>query len=288
MSEAEKAKELSKWFDLDIPASMVCLSHSPMQHLLPHFNSGRILVLGMSDVRSVAKAYGFRHVLTTADIASLHPELVPHLIHESTGGEKVDSSHLSAQGLSPPLDLSTITLVVVMHDPNEWYRDMQILLDVMTSPTPPQLWFSNPDFLFSGRSSSPRLAQGAFRIAFSALYVRFTGKQLTYQLMGKPSTVTFEWAMESLGQRAQRMGFSSIDRFFMIGDNPEADIRHIAQHTTTHSPCSTFTPGNDSSKDELFTQRCVVLLCVLCCAGRRRQQGGLVDCSGEDRDSSYR
>ena len=204
---------------------MVCLSHSPLQSLLPTYRHSRLLVLGMSDVSSVARHYGFTDVITMSDLAHHHPELVPHLIHEATGGEVVQhTTHQREQ--SPPVELASIDVVAVMHDPNAWYRDMQILLDVMTArPSPPLLLFTNPDFLFSGRSSSPRLAQGAFRIAFAALYEKYTGRELEYRMMGKPTQETFDWAARMLQTRAKELGYSSVDRYVMIGDNPAADIR---------------------------------------------------------------
>jgi hypothetical protein len=32
------------------------------------------------------------------------------------------------------------------------------------------LYFSNPDFIYSGKHSAPRLAQGGYRIALAAIY----------------------------------------------------------------------------------------------------------------------
>ena len=99
-------------------------------------------------------------------------------------------------------------------------------MDVLTSrPEPPPLYFTNPDFLFSGRFSSPRLAQGAWRTALESIYQQYTGRSLPYQLMGKPELVTFRWAERMQQQRADEMGAGEVVRRYMIGDNTAADIR---------------------------------------------------------------
>ena len=256
MSEARKSEELSAWFDLCIPPSLVCLSHTPMRALLPTLQHSRILVLGMTDVASVARAYGYTDVVTMADIAHHHPDLVPHLTHSDPGGHAVHPSPPSSSSSSssssllshPPVELSSIKAVFVMHDPNQWYRDMQCLLDVMTaSPNPPPLYFTNPDFLFTGRAARPRLAQGAFRVAFEALWKEYRGgESLAYELMGKPQVSQFDWAGRMLRERAKEMGYGGVDQFFMIGDNPAADIRggNRAGWTTVLVKTGTIQPSN--------------------------------------------
>ena len=84
--ESVKAAQLSSWFDLRIPPSLVCCSHTPMQSLLPQYRHSRVLVIGMTDVKHVAQQYGFEDVVSVADLFRAHPELVPHLIDEDEGG----------------------------------------------------------------------------------------------------------------------------------------------------------------------------------------------------------
>ena len=88
--------------------------------------------------------------------------------------------------------LHSIAAIVVMHDPVEWYRDLQICLDVLTcvrsAGLPPvKILFSNGDFLFSGGYSSPRLAQGAFRICLQALYKVTQHKRREIQIIAAES-----------------------------------------------------------------------------------------------------
>ena len=124
-------------------------------------------------------------------------------------------------------------------------------MDVLTArPTPPPLFFTNPDFLFSGRFSSPRLAQGAFRTALAAIYQQYTGRPLPYQLMGKPELITFRWAERMQQQRADEMAAGSVVRRYMIGDNTAADIRGGNRAGWTSVFVKTGTIKRGDSEDE--------------------------------------
>ena len=48
----------------------VVLSHTPFRSLAASLGNEPILVAGMGEVAHVAGSYGFRHVVTTADLAS--------------------------------------------------------------------------------------------------------------------------------------------------------------------------------------------------------------------------
>lgn len=230
--EAEKARELSEWFKLSVPEDIVCVSHSPMKELVQKHADSQILVLGMTDVKSVALHYGFKHVLTMAELSNQFPSLTPHLHRESTGGgtttHKITTDHIHEYP-SPETVLKAlqqIKAIFVLHDPNQWYRDLQITLDVLTaSDDPPPIYFSNPDIVFSSLHAVPRLAQGAYRVCLQALYHELTGEPLDCILYGKPELVTYRYAETLLQRRAQALGYNNVHRYYMIGDNPAADIR---------------------------------------------------------------
>src|SRR5688572_23205633 len=63
-TEQEKAAQLSDWLDLKINATQVCLAHSPMQDLVTKYGNKTIMVIGYTNVASVAKNYGFKSVIT--------------------------------------------------------------------------------------------------------------------------------------------------------------------------------------------------------------------------------
>jgi len=222
MREDAKAEQLSELFGIRIPASAIVLSHTPMQHLLPSLRDELVLAVGHSreGVRNVARAYGFQHLLIPEDLMHKYPDCVPHL-----------TNHSMPQLKAPPVthyqdELTNISAILVMHDPLEWYRDLQICLDILVHKRDKavQLYFSNPDFLFSGQHASPRLAAGAFRVCLAALYKEYTGKELPYTIYGKPHAVTYRYAEKLLEEQA-RAADTHVSHVYGIGDNPASDIR---------------------------------------------------------------
>jgi HAD superfamily hydrolase (TIGR01456 family) len=200
MQEAAKAAQLSALFDINIPVASIVQSHTPMQQLLPSLRDELVLTVGHSreGVRNVARAYGFKHLLIPEDIMHKYPLCVPHLTNYGVPPLK-----------EPPIthyqdELTSIAAIMVLHDPVEYYRDLQICLDILVHKRdkPVQLFFSNPDFLFSGSHASPRLAAGAFRVCLAALYKEYTGKELPYTLFGKPYAVTYRFAEKLLEEQS--------------------------------------------------------------------------------------
>ena len=55
----------------------VVLSHTPFRSLAKSLGSKPVLVAGVGNVAEVAREYGFKHVLTTKDIALAVPKAVP-------------------------------------------------------------------------------------------------------------------------------------------------------------------------------------------------------------------
>jgi len=159
-----------------------------------------------------------------------YPHTVPQLTNEG-GAPALREAPITSYSD----EHASIAAIFVMHDPIHYYRDLQICMDVLLCPRrtkPVRLYFSNPDFLFSGVHSEPRLAAGAFRVCLEALYKEYTGKPLQYTLFGKPYAVTYEFAEKLLRQQAEQAG-CSISRFYGIGDNGASDIRG-ANHAGDH------------------------------------------------------
>jgi HAD superfamily hydrolase (TIGR01456 family) len=211
--ESEKAHQLSKYFGIDIDPQRVILSHSPMAMLGAHttlpdgppaHGKELVLTIGYTDVRRVARSYGFEHVLTPEDLMNKYPTLVPHLTDH---GARAPMRDLPVTHYEH--ELESIAAVLVMHDPVDWYRDLQIVLDVLTLPRPAghpsaAIYFSNPDFVYSGAFRAPRLAQGGFRVCLAALYEQMMGKPLQCNMYGKPLAVTYEFAEQRLQQQSVR------------------------------------------------------------------------------------
>ncbi|KAG2447091.1 hypothetical protein HYH02_007840 [Chlamydomonas schloesseri] len=148
-----------------------------------------------------------------------------------------------------------IHTVLVMTDPDDWYRDAQLICDVVSgagvparSPSaaaaaaaaPVRLVFSNPDLLWANEFPKNRFGQGAFAHMVLSLYSRLTGggRPPHVTFYGKPNPQPYRLAERLLLAQALELGvplpevppgtlpFSGI---YGVGDNPAADVRGANQ-----------------------------------------------------------
>ncbi|KAJ3405824.1 Haloacid dehalogenase-like hydrolase domain-containing 5 [Chytriomyces hyalinus] len=243
-TEAAKAKELSRVLDSDIRASQMVLAHTPMAPLAANYsnvNSNAVLILGKSECKDAALAYGFKYPVLAEEILVTCPEIWPFRAPSK-----------SCQPIS--LDRK-IGAILSFHDSQDWGRDAQIICDLMRTGgdlrrvvephhrdrtrhlhqhhTPPEqlpLYFSAGDFVWSNNLPLTRFAQGAFRYALETVYSRLThGKPLEYTMYGKPHKVTYDYAQSAIDAHAVSLSLSHEVpimpcKYFGIGDNPESDI----------------------------------------------------------------
>ncbi|KAF1810252.1 HAD-superfamily hydrolase [Eremomyces bilateralis CBS 781.70] len=153
------------------------------------------------------------------------------------------------------------TCILVFNDPRDWGLDTTIVTDLLlshqgylgtTSPLnnhpslpnkgyqqdgQPPLYFSNPDLWWAARWHLSRLGQGAFRETLDGLWRSITGGEgngviLHKEVWGKPTQLTYTFAENVLGSWRGKMlgagtgcGLEGLRNVYMIGDNPESDIR---------------------------------------------------------------
>lgn len=153
----------------------------------------------------------------------------------------------------PPWALK-IDHIFVWNDPRDWSFDIQIIHDALVSNEgyigtlspkngdkslpnngwqqggQPSLWISNLDLLWKTEYPISRFGTGAFVEALKAVWRAATdGAELQYEAFGKPLQRTYEYAQHKLvhmnhkGQPTEQP--TPIKRVYMIGDNPESDIR---------------------------------------------------------------
>lgn len=146
---------------------------------------------------------------------------------------------------------------MVFNDPRDWALDTQLVLDLLLSigghlgtlstksgdltlpnrgyqqDGQPDLYFSNPDLFWAASYHLPRLGQGGFQAALEGVFNAITGGpengvQLHKRLFGKPTQGTFQFAESRLRQHRsvlQGGDVSKLRSVYMVGDNPESDIR---------------------------------------------------------------
>ncbi|KAJ5174756.1 uncharacterized protein N7482_000633 [Penicillium canariense] len=209
--------------------------------------------------RRVAEQYGFKNVVTPGDIFMANPSVWPF------SKNFTEYYKTFARPLPKPLDPADptkglkIDAVFVFNDPRDWALDTQVILDILLSSNghfgtlsekngradlpnhgyqqdgQPHLYFSNPDLWWAAAYPLPRLGQGGFREALEGVWAATTGGpskgiELKKTVIGKPYQPTYEFAeRQLLRNRAKAFGGAAdlppLQRVYMIGDNPESDIR---------------------------------------------------------------
>lgn len=203
--------------------------------------------------------YGFKNVVTPGDIFMANPSVWP------LSKSFAHYYETFARPLPKPLDPTDpakglkIDAVFVYNDPRDWALDTQVIMDLLLSSQgyfgtisekngrtdlpnhgyqqdgQPHLYFSNPDLFWAAAYPLPRLGQGGFREALEGVWAATTGGpskgiELKKTVIGKPSQGTYEYAeRQLLHNRAKTFDDAAnlppLQRVFMVGDNPESDIR---------------------------------------------------------------
>lgn len=237
--------------DLDLDEKQFVQSHSPFHDLVPKYHDKTILVLGGhgDQIRDLAHAYGFNKVVTSSDLMAEWEHI--HPFPELTKDKHAEHG----RRLEYPRGVE-IAAILVWSSPRDWCLDLQVISDLLLSSggnfgkksalhnsihlpnngflqdNQPKLYFANPDFEWSTRHDHPRFAQGAFREALKGVWSYATkGKaELEYTVIGKPTEAAYTYGEKVLyaynESLNERLGINrKIRTVYMIGDNPESDIR---------------------------------------------------------------
>jgi HAD superfamily hydrolase (TIGR01456 family) len=235
-TEQQKAHQMEQEFQgaLQIDHNKVILCHTPLQSLLPQYKDKLVLVVGNDRVCSVAKHYGFYHVLNVAQAVNQIPGIWPFkdsLYHQ----EQRSSKHLMSE-YPFKYDVEDIECIFVMYDGLCWGAEMQVIVDVLTNHHTDRdrpsrnlvqkkpIYFTNADIIYKSEFPRPRLAAGSFRVALEAVFKAVTGTNLQFTQFGKPSAATYEYAENVINSQLPP-GTPKIETFYGIGDNPASDIR---------------------------------------------------------------
>lgn len=269
MTEECKAKQLSSYLNAPINANMVILGHTPYkttQFLPDDVKSSPCLVIGRGQhIRSIAEGYGFQDVITTDQLAaSLNPSALPFLSHhhhhqrqENENGRD-NKAYLVQFSSSSSLSTteSPIRSVVVFNDPEQWYMDLQLIIDVITTDgtmttmklpssmksttnndkhhhpknqEQVKVYFAHEDMLWANDHPVPRFGQGAFATCVQALYEKVTGTSLQCKFFGKPNVEPYILAEYSLLHQAHTLGCI---------DNDSNDNRPLSSSSSSTSSSS--------------------------------------------------
>ncbi|KAF4444865.1 cat eye syndrome critical region 5 precursor [Fusarium acutatum] len=280
--EDKKAETLQERLQIakndDVVKGRMILSHTPMSGWSDDVkNNGTVLITGShpEKARQIALGYGFKRVVTPADILAECKDVFPfeHIEGEINGkptplpdGKRIPLLK-DPYTTNVPANALKIDHIFIWNDPRDWSVDIQIIHDLLISHQgyigtvsnrngneslpnngwqqdgQPGLWVSNLDMLWKTNYPVNRFGTGAFMEALKGVWSTTTnGTELQFSALGKPSNHTYKYAHDRLLQyyhdmacnRGQSPGHDTskchpLRRVYMIGDNPESDIRGASE-----------------------------------------------------------
>ncbi|KAG0639657.1 HAD-like domain-containing protein [Tuber brumale] len=236
LSEAARCEDLSSKLDFPIAPSQLVQSHTPAKNYIQSYET--ILVVGGEgeNCRKIAEEYGFKNVFIPDDFYATDPDISPF-----------STSPPPAYARNVP-EGTKIDAIFVFNDPRDWALSTQLIIDLLHSDNgvygtvakpglrkPVPTFFTNIDMVWASQYHIPRLGQGAFREAVLSIFPRIPGARggAYLRTLGKPTLPTFRYAQRlmvrslvaKLGATSPDLKTRILERVYMIGDNPESDIR---------------------------------------------------------------
>jgi len=256
---------MSELLGVSVSKHQIIMSHTPMQRLAMEHRDHLVLVVGNELTPLIAQAYGFKYAVGPSQFLRREPSIWPHTYMNGALAGKVELCPMPSEDKTEAhpfyhSKLTDVRAIFVFHDGLDWGTELQMVCDALRGETgrvlgaaalntyprprdskpPPQtpIFFTNPDFVWKNEQSFPRFGQGAFRMSVEVLYKRLTGHHLHYTEIGKPTALTYSFAQQRLQELADQLALepaatdatmlqqpSTLDRIYMIGDNPASDIR---------------------------------------------------------------
>ncbi|MCJ1255806.1 hypothetical protein MMC24_003624 [Lignoscripta atroalba] len=212
--------------------------------------------------RLVAENYGFTNVITPGDIITAYPTIWP--FSQNFASYYSSHSRPLPRPLFQPSETELseslkVDAIFIFNDPRDWALDTQLILDLLLSHAgyfgtlsplnndpslpnrgfqqdgQPPLYFSNPDLWWAAAYHLNRLGQGGFREALEGVWSAVTGGEpkgvsLQKRMFGKPFENTYSFAEKKLELHrpvilGKEAATRKLKRVYMVGDNPESDIR---------------------------------------------------------------
>ncbi|RUS83265.1 hypothetical protein EGW08_008988 [Elysia chlorotica] len=227
---ADKARQISNWFDVNVPPEQVIHAPTPAK-LLRQFHDKHTLVIGQEHKLDIAEEIGFSNLCTIEDIKEAYP-LLDMVDHENR-------NRVAKGDYKENPNFLKVDVILLIGEPCRWETDLQLIIDLLLTDGKPNeapeglntlaqlpIIACNMDLVFMAEACMPRFGHGAFLLCLETLYHKLTGKPLSYQnLVGKPCEITYRFAEHTVSTIARKMGISKpLKRLYFFGDNPSVDI----------------------------------------------------------------
>lgn len=234
----KKAELLTQLLGVKVHPNEVVMAQSPVADLFNLKNGiykdkNCLLISSNNDQaeQTFSKLIGLKreNYVTTDEINEKFPNL-DWMNREKWSPEVDTSPRIKDEDFKP------IECIVLLGEPVNWERSIQILLDVILGKGHPNqrvasypdvkndipIIAANLDLCWKGAANMPRFGNGAFLLMLETFYKKFTGNDLKYEKMyGKPSHHTYEYCLRHLHKLYPNQKIANI---ICIGDNPASDI----------------------------------------------------------------
>ncbi|KAF2397326.1 HAD-superfamily hydrolase [Trichodelitschia bisporula] len=247
-SEEKRVEYLSSKLEVPLHTDLFIQSHTLFVEK-EKLKKETVLVVGGDgdNCRKIAEGYGYKRVVVPADYLVAGKGVWPF-------SRALEEHYKSFARPLPQGEDAAVKAIFVFNDSRDWGLDATVILDLLLSEggkmgtlSPrngdpslpdngwqqdgqPRLWFSNPDLWWASEYPLPRLGQGGFRAAVKGVWTAATGRHgLGMNIVGKPHRETYAFAERRLGRHRESLfegrEVGGLKRVYMIGDNPESDIR---------------------------------------------------------------
>ncbi|CAI2373274.1 unnamed protein product [Moneuplotes crassus] len=255
MMEEKKAESVNNILGLQAPYEFrgedMVICSTPLKEIAYKYENEYVVVSGFGDVVNVAYNYGFKKALHIHEYSALFPFLSP--LTTKYKDQAILDAHLEAmqKRLGSSFDIAEVQkkgvssipvkACIAFHDVSEMEESLQIFCDLIVSkdgipgskrsmadPQVVDVYTTNPDLLYSAAFSLQRFGQGIFEYCLEDLFNRTYGFAPEIIQYGKPNKNTFQYCQKICEKAASKEGLG-ISNFYMIGDNPLADIKGANQ-----------------------------------------------------------
>ena len=223
-SEEAKAEELSEKLNVNISGDQIVLVNTPLRTFTSWHHKNVFFAGQGSSLCQAARDLGFTKPVVMADVVRDIPmfDVISHRKRLALTSGVLPTelpSYLPVEG------------IVIANTPVGWDAHVQFLLDLLltngelrnSSKTQLPLIACNPDLVWASEYHLPRIANGAFVHMLAALYKEMSGRELEVTWCGKPTQLTYNYALETLARDAARLGVQ-LDGVYGIGDNVDVDV----------------------------------------------------------------
>ena len=239
-TEEERAEALNislglKDTPFQILPSQMLLNYSCLRPVFESLKDKTVLISGLGEVARALESAGLQNYLTIDEYISLYPYISPShpFTTKPATSEMIESIRkrlgvTEEQLLKEPWEIHAF---FSMMSPDKWEDNIQVLCDLIGkrqrqsgSDTGDQqqipVYFGTADLTFFTKYG-PRIASGFFKECLELCYRKVFNKELVSEITGKPSRHGYEYSMKLL----QKQTKYPISNYYMIGDNPQTDIR---------------------------------------------------------------